>query len=108
MKTKSDRIRQMYDEGKTVAEIARELNTHYSFVHTVVAKYRENGAPTKHSERPSKSKSIRSLYDQGRTLKEIKELLNLDYAFVYGVLKRHKDSKSLNDQTDKGGQTDED
>jgi len=37
---KSTTIRQMYDEGRTIGDIAKELNTNYSYVWTVVEKHR--------------------------------------------------------------------
>lgn len=40
--TKSDTIRRMYDEGMTVGQIAKQLNSNYSFVHSVVKRYRES------------------------------------------------------------------
>ena len=38
--SKSTTIRTMYDEGSTIGDIAKELNTNYSYVWTVVEKHR--------------------------------------------------------------------
>jgi len=38
--TKSDLFRQLYDQGKSVLEIARETNSPYSFVYGVIRRYR--------------------------------------------------------------------
>lgn len=40
--SKSDQIRQMVDEGYKVGQIAKELNSNYSFVYSVVKKYKES------------------------------------------------------------------
>lgn len=39
--SKSDEIRKLYDEGKTIGEIAKQLNSNYSFVWVVCDKYRK-------------------------------------------------------------------
>lgn len=38
---KSNIIREMWDKGKTIGEISKELNTNYSYVWTVVEKHRK-------------------------------------------------------------------
>lgn len=38
--SKSDEIRALADQGMTVGAIAKQLNSNYSFVHSVVKKYR--------------------------------------------------------------------
>ena len=38
--TKSDRIRHLFDKGRSIVEIAKILDAHYSFVHTVVRKHK--------------------------------------------------------------------
>lgn len=40
--SKSDVIRRMVDEGMTVGQISKKLNTNYSFVHSVVTKYKKS------------------------------------------------------------------
>ena len=39
---KSTTIRAMWDEGKSIGEISKELNSNYSYVWTVVEKYRSS------------------------------------------------------------------
>lgn len=39
--SKSDEIRKLSDEGLTVGQIAKQLNSNYSFVHSVVKKHKE-------------------------------------------------------------------
>lgn len=87
--SKSQVIREMLDGGSTVAEIAKELNTHYSFVHGVAKRHLGDDIPTK-PKGVSKSALIRDMFDQGMKPAEIKKELNLDYAFVYNVLREYK------------------
>jgi transposase len=90
---KSTLIRQLYQEGKKPSEIARQLKTHYSYVHGVIKRFKEQGEPIAASERPSKSRKIRELRDAGKSVAEIRTELQLDYAFVYGVVKRYEENK---------------
>lgn len=39
---KADIIRQLYDEGKTIGQISKHLNSNYSYVWSVVDKYRRS------------------------------------------------------------------
>lgn len=39
--SKSDEIRKLYDDGLTVGEVAKQLNSNYSFVFSVIKKHRE-------------------------------------------------------------------
>ena len=49
--TKSDQIRQLHDEGLTISQIAKKMNTYYSFVHRVVKKYqKDKEANTNHEQ----------------------------------------------------------
>ncbi len=40
--SKSDVIRELFDQGNTVGSIAKQLNSNYSFVFSVVKKYKES------------------------------------------------------------------
>lgn len=40
--TKASKFRELYDEGLTIGEIAKELNSNYSYVWSVIDKYRKN------------------------------------------------------------------
>lgn len=86
---KSDLIRSMYQEGKTVAEIAKELDSHYSFVYGVVKNMLGGAKPTA-DKGPSKSDQIRAMVDQGKTPGEIAKELNSNYSFVHTVVKKYK------------------
>lgn len=42
--TKADKIRELYDKGMTIAQIAKELKTHNSYVWQVTHAYKESKA----------------------------------------------------------------
>lgn len=87
--TKSDLIRSMYQEGMSVSKIAKETNSHYSFVYGVIKNMLGGEKPT--SEKgPSKSDLIREYADQGMTPGEIAKELNANYSFVHTVVKKHR------------------
>jgi len=88
--SKSDAMRKMHDEGLTVAQIAKQLQANYSFVYSVIKRYREEGAPQR-NKRNTKSEQMRRLYDQGYKVADIAKKMNANYAFVYGVIKRYKE-----------------
>jgi transposase len=92
--TKSDQIRQLTDQGQTVAQIAKKLNSNYSFVYGVVSRYKQFGPP-KDRKANSKSERVRQMYHDGKKIPEIRKELGLDYAFVYGVIQRMKGAEAL-------------
>ncbi len=91
--SKSDLMRQLYDEGLTVAQIAKRLKSNYSFVYSVIKRYKEEGAPERKKE--TKSEIMRRMYDEGKTVAQIAKELNANYSFVYGVIKRYKEELEL-------------
>ena len=90
--SKSDRMRQLFDQGASVAQIARELDSNYSFVYGVIKRYKEEGAP-KRLVGESKSAEARKLYDDGLSVSQIAKQLDINYAFAYGVIKRYREAK---------------
>jgi transposase len=88
--SKSDVMRKLADEGKTVAEIAKITQSNYSFVYSVVKRYKDEGMVTR-DKSGTKSETMRVLFKEGLTVAEIAKKLNANYAFVYGVIKRYKE-----------------
>ena len=88
-KSKSELFRKLYDAGMEIADIARECNSHYSFVYGVISGSRE----VRKVEKESKSDIIRSLVDLGKNPGEIARELNSNYSFVFSVVKKYKESK---------------
>lgn len=92
--SKSDLMRQLYDEGLTVAQIAKRLKSNYSFVYSVIKRYKEEGAPER-TRTETKSDQMRRMFNQGMTVAQIAKELNANYSFVYGVIKRYKEELEL-------------
>lgn len=88
--TKSDLIRSMYEEGMAVADIARQTDSHYSFVYGVVKRHLGGESPTR-DKGPTKSDQIRELAATGMTPGEIAKELNSNYSFVHTVVKKWKE-----------------
>ena len=89
--SKSTQIRSLYNEGLTVAQIAKELNCNYSFVYGVVKKECDKtGNPMTHSSKGGKSTMIRNMWDKGMTIGEISKELNSNYSYVWTVVEKYR------------------
>lgn len=89
--SKSAIIRDMYTQGYTVAQIAKEMNSNYSFVYGVVkAMCDKTGCEMVRSERGGKSDVIRTMWDEGKTIGEISKELNSNYSYVWTVVNKHR------------------
>jgi hypothetical protein len=89
--SKSEKIREMYNNGMNVNEIAKQLNSNYSFVYTVCKKLVEKkGEEIRHTVQNSKSEVIRKMYDEGKTVGEISKELNTNYSYVWTVVEKHR------------------
>ena len=88
--SKSELFRKMYDAGLEICEIAKETDSHYSFVYGVISNSRE----IRQVKKESISDEIRRLADEGKKPGEIAKELNRNYSFVFGVVKKHNASKT--------------
>lgn len=55
--SKSQHFREMWDQGMKVGQIAKETNSNYTFVHTVIKKYRAKQAAEKKAAQEAKKAS---------------------------------------------------
>ena len=95
--SKSEMFRQMYDAGMSVAKIARETGSHYSYVHGVIQRLcQKRGEEVRKERKESKSDIIRAMVDQGKTVGQIAKELNSNYSFVYSVVKKYKQQLEQN------------
>jgi len=108
-KTKSDLFRQMYDQGYTIAQIARTTNNYYSFVHRVIRRYEREqttdtqttdtqNTNTQTTDKPNKEEII-ELHQQNYTVDDILEHFKLqedDRSYVYSVIKKAKQNQNQN------------
>ncbi len=84
---KSAAFRELYEAGMTVGQIAKFLDSHYSFVYGVISGTYGTVKSDK-SSGPSKSDTIRELAAQGMTPGEIAKQLNSNYSYVHSVVKK--------------------
>jgi Mor family transcriptional regulator len=89
--SKSERMKQLYDAGFTVAEISKKLSCHYSFVYGVIQKHCDGVIPA--SQKESKSDLFRTMYDGGSSIGDIAKETNSNYSYVFSVIKKHREKK---------------
>ncbi|MBT9169185.1 MAG: hypothetical protein DDT19_02539 [Syntrophomonadaceae bacterium] len=87
--TKADKIRQMYTNGFTIKEISIKLVTHYSYVHSVVTKLRNQAKSANKdiAHTHTKAANIRTLHEAGYTTPEIVAQLEVTHSHVSNVLR---------------------
>lgn len=100
---KSDKFREMYDKGMSIAEISRATGDYYSFVHRVIKRHeatKEPKTPTeptepkaevpKETKKPRKG-DIKKHAEEGKSVDEIMEILELEESHrsvVYTTVKQ--------------------
>jgi transposase len=89
--SKSDLMRKLYDDGMSVSEISKTLESHYSFVYGVIQRHTDG--VIRQTVKESKSDVIRKMYDDGSTIGEIAKQLNSNYSYVFSVVKKHREKK---------------
>ena len=87
--TKSAKMRQLYDLGKDLAEIAKLVNVRYQFVWNVIDIH-TNGEIRESSNKSTKSDEFRKLFKEGKTCAQIAKITNSNNNFVNSVIKKYK------------------
>lgn len=88
---KSAQVRELFDQGKSVSEIARELNTYYSFVYRVIERYTGEKPPTR--GRGYICEAVKKLLKQNKDVSDIMKELGFDESrrgYVYTLVRRYK------------------
>jgi len=89
--SKSTKMKNLFELGMEVREIANLMQVRYNFVYNVVSNYaRINDIETSSVERNSRKNEIIELFNQGKTNVEISKELKVNYNYVFKVLKEHK------------------
>lgn len=89
--SKSDQIRELFDKGHSVAEIARKMNTYYSFVYRVVSKHTKQRPTTRRKN--GLSDAIVGLLKQNMDVSAIMQTLGLPESkrgYVYQQSRKYK------------------
>lgn len=105
--SKSEKMKNLFDIGLNVKDIAVLMNVRYNFVYNVVSNYVNMNKITLVAEEKNVKKDlIIAMYLNGKTNKEISIELSTNYNYVHNVLKTYKLKNNSNVQTDSDVQTD--
>jgi len=89
--SKSQQMRDLHDQGMTIAQIAKEMNCNYSFCYGIIQKHTEKcGSNMNKTVKGSKSTTIRTMYGNGSTIGDIAKELNTNYSYVWTVVEKHR------------------
>lgn len=90
--TKSQKIRELYDEGKSISEISRIMNVNYSFVYQTIKKYCDKIGKEfiTRENKETKSQKIRELYLRGLSISQISKELQTNYNYVWSIVNKMK------------------
>lgn len=92
--SKSARMKQLFDLGLSVKEIAEAMGVRYNFAYNVVSNYcMQEGIEIEKQKRGGKKEEIIRLYKEGKSNKEIAIELKTNYNYVYNVLKPIKEAE---------------
>lgn len=95
--TKSEQIRNYFEEGKSISEIAKILNVNYSFVYQVAQRHcmkNNKDFKTNRADKETKSDVIRKLWNQGKTIGEISHILNTNYTYCWNIVNKLRNSSN--------------
>lgn len=92
--SKSARMKQLFDLGLSVKEIAEAVGVRYNFAYNVVSNYcMQEGIEIEKQKRGGKKEQIIKLHKEGKSNKEIAIELKTNYNYVYSVLKPIKQAE---------------
>lgn len=92
--SKSSRMKQLFDLGLSIKEIATAMDVRYNFAYNVVSNYcMTEGIELVKNKRGGKKEQIIKLYEEGKSNKEIAIELKTNYNYVYSVLKPVKQAE---------------
>ena len=87
--SKSSKMKELYNGGMEIKEIAEVLGVKYNFVYNVISnECRINGIELRtNKNRGGKKEAIIALYKEGKSNAEISKELKTNYQYVYKVVK---------------------
>lgn len=89
--SKSQRMKDLFDGGLTIKEIAVQMKVRYNFAYNVISNYAvTNELTIEKTVTVSKKDLIVELFNQGKSNKEISIELKTNYNYVFNVLKDYK------------------
>lgn len=94
--SKSQKMIDMYNDGKEIKEIATAMNVRYNFVYNVISNYcrmNEVELRTNRDKSDSKKNQIIELLQAGKTKTEVATELKCNYNYVFKIEKEMKLAK---------------
>ena len=89
--SKSSKMKQLFQLGLEVKEIANLLEVRYNFVYNVISnQVIIEGLEVETTKQSSKKDQVRELFNQGKSNKEIAIELKTNYNYVYKLVKEIK------------------
>ena len=93
----SSKIKELYDAGVPVTEIAKQLGIRYAFAYQVSQRHAAATGKefsTGHVKGETKSQKIRDMFDSGMTKGDIAKQLNANYTFVWMTVNAHEKAQA--------------
>lgn len=92
--SKSGKMKDLFEMGMEIKEIATALDVRYNFVYNVISNHcNMNGIKVEKSQKAGKKEEIIKLFVEGKTNKEISIELKTNYNYVFNVIKQYKASQ---------------
>lgn len=96
--SKSQKMKDLFDLGFDVKEIASIMDVRYNFVYNVISNYvNMNGLAVEREVKNGKNKQIIELFLAGKSNKEIAIELKTNANYVFNVLKNYKEKHPEHD-----------
>lgn len=94
--SKSQKMKDLFDMGLEIKDIAVGLGVRYNFVYNVVSNYvNMNGIQLEAKAKTGKKEAIIEMFLAGKTNKEISIDLKTNYNYVFNVIKSYKAAQLL-------------
>lgn len=91
--SKSAKMKELFEMGLPIKDIAQHLGVRYNFVYNVISNYvNMNGIEVETTKKANKKDAIIELHKAGKTNKEISIDLKTNYNYVYNTVKQYKAS----------------
>lgn len=94
--SKSNKMKQLFDAGLEVKEIASLMQVRYNFVYNVVSNHINiNEIETVKSEKNTKKDEVLKMYEEGMKVVEIAKALKTNYNYIHKIVKEHKQTTNV-------------
>ena len=92
--SKSQKMKDLFDLGLEVKEIANLMDVRYNFSYNVISNYINiNEIETEQEEKSEKKQAIIDLFNQGMKKVDISKTLKTNYNYIFKVVKEYKEGQ---------------